>query len=393
MNWQTLHALLQTIFAAMSAKSSSLIAGGQAIGGAGAVIYIASRIWRNMANNEPIDFYPLFRPFALAFVLGIYTSFIGPGSGIDTLLQPTIDVSGNMLANSNNATADYVAAKQKAVDAALDAQNKGYLYDDAKYDALLDSYGITDVGSYIGTVSEKMKYQMKQSFSDILFNILDFLFQAASLCIDFVRTFFLSILLMVGPISIGISVWDGFKDTIQFWLAKYIQVFLWLPVANILGTMNGTVQQLMMKSAIDQMTANPATALDMFSGGDIAYMIFLLMGIIGYTQVPSIAGMILHSCGVGGAMSGVNKMASRGANLGGAAAGAALGAGARGGMAAGGRAAQGARNIGEMVGGAIKGTGVYKKAAGSISTRVASAKDIMSPSSLGRRYGENKYKS
>ena len=63
-----LHGVLDQLYDEMMPLCSQLIGVGQGIAGFAATWYIASRIWRHIANAEPIDFYPLFRPFVIGFI-------------------------------------------------------------------------------------------------------------------------------------------------------------------------------------------------------------------------------------------------------------------------------------------------------------------------------------
>ena len=58
---------------------------------------------------------------------------------------------------------------------------------------------------------------MKKGIRDFFREILELLFQAAALVIDTVRTFFLVVLAILGPIAFAISVWDGFQSTLTQW--------------------------------------------------------------------------------------------------------------------------------------------------------------------------------
>ncbi|HZK65196.1 MAG TPA: conjugative transposon protein TraJ, partial [Puia sp.] len=64
-----LQSVLDTIYDQMLPLCSSLIGVGRGIAGFAATWYIASRVWRHIANAEPVDFYPLFRPFVLGFAI------------------------------------------------------------------------------------------------------------------------------------------------------------------------------------------------------------------------------------------------------------------------------------------------------------------------------------
>src|SRR5690606_35442729 len=100
-------------------------------------------------------------------------------------------------------------------------------------------------------------------------------------------------------------------------------VLLWLPVANIFGAIIGRVQQKMIEVDISQIRQAGNT---FFSSQDAGYLIFLIIGIVGYFTVPSVAGFIIQAGG-GGALG--QKMTSLFSGTAGALGGrAALGAGA-----------------------------------------------------------------
>ena len=71
---QSLHSVLDQLYNEMMPLCGNLLAVGQGIAGFGTIWYIASRVWRHIANAEPIDFYPLFRPFVIGFCIMIFPS-------------------------------------------------------------------------------------------------------------------------------------------------------------------------------------------------------------------------------------------------------------------------------------------------------------------------------
>jgi conjugative transposon TraJ protein len=118
-------------------------------------------------------------------------------------------------------------------------------------------------------------------------------------------------LAILGPIVFGLSVFDGFQHTLTTWLAKYINVFLWLPVGNIFGAIIGKVQENMLKLDISQVQSAGDT---FFSSTDTAYLVFLIIGIIGYFTVPSVANYIVNAGGGNGLLQKVNTMVSHTSN-------------------------------------------------------------------------------
>ncbi len=59
----SLRDVLDGIYNQMIPLCSQLIGIGQLIGGFAALCFMAMRVWGHLARAEPIDFYPLFRPF------------------------------------------------------------------------------------------------------------------------------------------------------------------------------------------------------------------------------------------------------------------------------------------------------------------------------------------
>jgi conjugative transposon TraJ protein len=146
----------------------------------------------------------------------------------------------------------------------------------------------------------KAYYNFKNSVKEWMSEILEIIYEAAALCINTLRTFQLIVLAILGPLELGISVFDGFHHTLTAWLSRYINVFLWLPVANIFGAIIATIQVNMLQLDVSQIQANGGTY---FSSADAGYLVFLVIGIVGYFTVPSVAGYVV-SAGGGEAITG-----------------------------------------------------------------------------------------
>src|ERR1700736_6496351 len=103
-----LQTVLDTIYEQMLPLCSSLIGVGRGLAGFAATWYIAVRVWRHIANAEPIDFYPLFRPFVIGFAVLIFPSVIALINGV---MQPTVTATGAMVDNSDKAIVQLLKQK------------------------------------------------------------------------------------------------------------------------------------------------------------------------------------------------------------------------------------------------------------------------------------------
>ena len=130
----------------------------------------------------------------------------------------------------------------------------------------------------------------------------------------------------LGPVSFAISVWDGFQTTLVQWICRYVQTYLWLPVADLFSTILAKIQVLMLQNDISELTNNPNANLD---SSNTTYLIFMIIGIIGYFTIPTVAGWIIQAGGMGSYGRAVNNTAQQAGSvagsLGGAAAGNAVG--------------------------------------------------------------------
>lgn len=300
-----LHSVLEQLYDEMMPLCSNLIGVGQGLAGFAAMWYIASRVWRHIASAEPIDFYPLFRPFVIGFCIMIFPSVLYMINGV---MKPTVTATAVMVEGSNKAIERLLKEKEEALKetdpwkmyvgaTGSGDQDKWYRY--THDDADPSGQGMLDgIGNDIKFAMSKASYNFRNSVKEWMSEVLRVLFEAASLCIDTLRTFQLVVLSILGPIVFGISVFDGFQHTLTVWLARYINIYLWLPVANIFGSIIGKIHENMLKIDIAQAGEYGET---FFSRTDVAYLVFMIIGIIGYFTVPSVANYIVHAGG-GGAL-------------------------------------------------------------------------------------------
>ena len=304
--------VLDRVYSEMLPLCSRLIDVGRGIAGFGALWYIASRVWRQIASAEPIDFYPLLRPFALGMAIMMFPLVISLMNGV---LQPTVSATGKMVSDSNKTIERLLKAKEAAIKKSKHWQmyvgenGSGdrekwlkYTFPEQGSEGILDGLG-HDIQFFM----EKQSYNFRNSIKQWMKEVFEVLYAAASLCINTVRTFFLIVLAILGPLVFGFAVFDGFQNTLTVWLARYINIFLWLPIANIFGSILGKIQENMLKLDLSQIEQQGDT---FFSGTDTAYLIFLLIGIIGYFSVPNVANYVVHAGGGNAILQKVNAIIS-----------------------------------------------------------------------------------
>ncbi len=290
-----LHTVLDTLFEDMIPHCEQLIDIGRGVAGFAAIFYIGSRVWAHIARAEPIDFYPLLRPFAITLCITFFMNVVQVLNGV---LKPISLGTEEIVKNENNVVETLLAQKEAAVKNSdkwkflIGESGDGDRKEWYKY------YHPNKTESWLETIPndmsfafDKLSYKLRNAIKEFVSIVLQIIFAAVSLCINTIRIFYLIILVILGPLVFGLSVFDGFQHTLKMWLAKYINIFLWLPVCHIFGSVIGKIQEQMLLMDLKDIKETGDT---MFSANDFAYMVFMIIAIAGYLTVPSITSMIVQ---------------------------------------------------------------------------------------------------
>ena len=296
MEFDNLHQILRSLYEQMMPLCEDMAGVAKGIAGLGALFYVAYRVWQSLARAEPIDVFPMLRPFAIGLCIMFFpTVVLGT---INSILSPVVQGTAKMLEAETLDMNTYRQQKDKLeYEAMMRNPETAYLVSNEEFDKQLEELGWSpsDMVTMAGMYIDRGMYNMKKGIRDFFREILELLFQAAALVIDTVRTFFLVVLAILGPIAFAISVFSTI-------LAK--------------------IQVLMLQSDIERMQADPNFSLDSSDG---VYIVFLCIGIIGYFTIPTVAGWIIQAGGMGGYNRTMNQMAGRAGGMAGGVAGATAG--------------------------------------------------------------------
>ena len=131
---------------------------------------------------------------------------------------------------------------------------------------------------------ERSSWSFKGWLMKGLAYILELAFAAAAIVIDALRTFYLVVLSILGPLAFAIAVFDGFQSSLTNWLSKYVSIYLWLPISDLFSAIIARLQIL----ALQQETTS----------GTAVTLIFMVIGICGYMCIPSISTWIVQTGGI-----------------------------------------------------------------------------------------------
>lgn len=264
-----------------------------AVAAIGATLFIGMRVLGHFARAESIDVFPLLRPFAIGFLVlnfTIVTDFLGAMmKPVEYVTQGMVDVQVTRVQQLEKMRRDKIQEKLNQMDQQLDA---------------LDGW---QIGQYISLMIEKQRLYLSEGLDQILKNFFYALFLAARLVILTTRAFFLIVLTVVGPLAFALAIFTGFQDSHLMWIARYVQISLWFPLANILGSMVSYLQSKVITLQYLELTNNvPEEA----QSGDLIYMVFMVIATMAYFTIPTIASYIISSSGVGSALQRMTNLSN-----------------------------------------------------------------------------------
>jgi uncharacterized protein (UPF0333 family) len=263
--------IFQDIFNSLSGKIGEIGSITAGIIGIGALFYFASKTWGALSRNESIDIYPLLKPLVIVFLcLNFNTLIIAPTHYI---LSPLRTYTIKLVSNAKQENKNFIdqAVNKAKEDRKKDQQAKNRSF----WEKIGDSFG--NIMFNIGIFLLK-----------ILLEILSFAKQAIYVIMNFLRLFFLIILGMVGPIAFTLSLFPSFENSLSNWFAKYISIYLWAPICNIISIIlcqaEYTMTNLLLTNSTEMSFVTMAVML----------VVFYVIGFYSYLSIPTIATWVVQ---------------------------------------------------------------------------------------------------
>ena len=285
---------VKTAFTEVLQGMGNLGAVASAIAAIGAGLFIGMRVLGHFARAESIDVFPLLRPFAIGFLVLNFTMVT---DFLDTMMKPVVDVTQNMVDIQVTRIQQLEQLRQQKIQEKMAKLDKDS-------DQELSNWSI---GNYLSLLVEKQRLYMNEGFHTFLKNLFYAFFLAARLVILTTRAFFLIVLTVIGPLAFAIAIFSGFQDSHLMWIARYVQISLWFPMANILGTIVSYLQGKVITLQYLELTNNVP---DEAQSGELIYLVFMIIATLCYFTIPTISGYIISSSGVAGALQRMTNMST-----------------------------------------------------------------------------------
>jgi conjugative transposon TraJ protein len=260
----------------------------RAIGGIAAFFYISKRIYEQLIADNPVSILPLLRPFALVLVITFWGPFV------NLLLVPTkglTKLSESVYADKKHIVKQRLDDKQQAILAA----DLPVFYENEEKEAALWDKGINLLlTSYNIITGRAIQNQINFYIMDALRQILESFFEVLVYLIAFLRTVFCVLLVIFGPLVFAISIFDGFQDNYLQWIARFVNVNLYLPIALLILSIVQEILIYVLELEIAQINSMLVYLPQQFY---VSNLIVPICGIIGMAMVPKIASWIVQASG------------------------------------------------------------------------------------------------
>lgn len=297
--WTTLDQVRNTVLSGKLGAVTSLAAILAAMLAAASILKVTT----DYIQGQSVGIWQMIRPLAMLMIVCQFNTFV---------LRPlnsTVNIfTRDLAATVNISTQEYItqwATNMATVEAyslkSIEEQQQEALREIEESDS-----GI--VGKFFLKIWEALKKFVRNTFSvttfsvgsligAILFLIVKILlFAQQVLC-----SLYLTIAGMIGPLVFALAILSDFSSGIKSWIARYIQIAMWVPVGYIVMYINLQVGNVFMR--------NVTTA----GGTDLStewFMIALqVVALVSVASVPKIAGWVIESTGANDAHGSVTQPA------------------------------------------------------------------------------------
>ena len=177
-DFTNLHEILQALYQDMMPLCEKLTGVAKGIAGLGALFYVAAKVWQAIARAEPIDVYPLLRPFAIGLCILFFPTFVI--GTINTVLSPVVKGCHGMLESQTFDMNRYREQKEALEREAFRRDpEKAYLASREDFDKKLDELGWSpkDLKTMAVMYIDRAEYNMKRNIRLWFQELLELLFQ------------------------------------------------------------------------------------------------------------------------------------------------------------------------------------------------------------------------
>src|SRR5579863_1114748 len=295
------------------------------------IIFFAIKSYEMMVGDKQLEIMPLLRPFGLAMIILWWGTFVKVVAFPTDLVaaqtdqmyeseQVNVDNLRLTRANLMLAVANSLYTFQAQTDVAEKESDTWY---GQAWDAVTSTVkeGISTVVSPLIELKNRLTVGMQLLFTQMLELAGIWILRIAVYIIFMLQIIYSSILVILGPFAVAVSILPAFRDSFSTWVARFVSVNLYSGIAYLIMCLCGLMEQYALTSEISKYqelvgtngtTANLEKMAWFASNGILSFgtvIIVFLIGAICMFTVPSISTWIISTSGISSATSTFGRSA------------------------------------------------------------------------------------
>ncbi|MPT32509.1 MAG: hypothetical protein E2600_12780 [Chryseobacterium sp.] len=313
-----------------NAAGSALV--GRAIGGLGALMYLGYMGWQMAAGDREWEITPMLKPILIGFTLVYWTGFVNMlQAPFEAIAEPGIAIFSDIESEVNDLRVQRFKKQQQLLDAVIKLNAE----EDAKQEVINNSskdaddswFDISDgIDKLLQPIKEwqiRMQFQMQKLVAEVIEFVCLSTLRICVYLIFFIQKIWAYILIILGPIAVGMALVPGFENSLYSWVSKFININLYTFVAytiiNIGQQLIASGYTMEIERYDTLLTNGTVTNLDALmvyvsNSGMIYNQLFTCVAYIvtgiGVLMTPTIADSIV-SAGGAGAMTKMKNAAGK----------------------------------------------------------------------------------
>ncbi|AZB08303.1 hypothetical protein EG344_05235 [Chryseobacterium sp. G0162] len=221
-----------------SAAGSALV--GKAIGGLGALMYLGYMGWQMAAGDREWEITPMLKPILIGFTLVYWSGFVSMiQAPFEAIAEPGISIFSEIESEVNDLRVERFKKQQQLLDAVIKLKAE----EDAKQEVIENttedadnswfdiSEGLDKLIQPIKEWSIRMEFQMQKLVAELIEFCCLSILRICVYLIFFIQKIWAYILIILGPIAVGMALIPGFENSLYSWVSKFININLYTFVA------------------------------------------------------------------------------------------------------------------------------------------------------------------
>jgi len=295
------------------------------------IIFFAIKSYEMMVGDKKMEIMPLLRPFGLAMIILWWGTFVKViafptdlvASQTEQMFQSEQTIVNDLRLNR----ADLMLAMANSLYTFQAQTEVAEKESDTWYGQAWDSVtstvkqGISTVVSPLIELKNRLTIGMQLLMTQLLELLGIWILRLAVYIIFMLQIIYSTILIILGPFAVSVSILPAFRDSFSTWIARFVSVNLYSGIAYLIMYLTGLMQEYALTSEIskyqelvgmDGLSAN-LEKMAWFAGNGIlsfgTVIIVFMIGAICMFTVPSISTWIISTSGISSATSSFGRSA------------------------------------------------------------------------------------